>query len=271
MKKFLILFLIGVSFQNVFADELAYPETPEKNWKIGGQVASYRYVEPGLISHSGFLIGASAEGFSHLSPTWKGIFFADALLGKLNYDGAVCDVNTEICSDYSSKTNDFILRLSYRFEYALQDNIHLFVGPGVRYLVDKGDESVFYTRVGTYFFLPIGANYDVELGGDSSLQFDFEYDVFLAGRMHSQLSDVNSTYGDIDHQQSSGSGHKITVNYLFNKKDENPLTLGLFYENWTVGASNAERLYINGAPTSKVFTEPKNFSESLGLKLLITL
>lgn len=263
---FLLLFLIGLVAN---AQEIVNT-VPEKNLKLGGQIISYRYVEPGLIEHTGLLYGITAEGFWFPSSNVKGVFNADLVIGKLDYNGALCNISNDTCSDYSAKTNEFILRMTHRFEMQVVENMRGFAGPGIRYLIDKGDDRGFYTRTGIYLFIPVGGSYHVPLsGGGGSLFIDAEYDIFLAGVMTSRLSEVNPSYEDITHVQNSGSGHKITLGYQQDQVNPNPLTVGLFYENWNVAESDRKTLYVSGQASTKSFVEPKNFSESIGLKIAV--
>lgn len=276
--KIISLILVGFLATN-FAwgqeDAPKHPSLPSssqplKSLKVGAQLVSYRYVEPGLIAHSGFLYGLSGEYNWFPTARVKGILLGDVFVGKINYDGALCDVNTNVCNDYAAKTNEFIFRLTHRFEVAVNETINVFAGPGLRYLFDKGDDPGFYTRMGTYLFAPLGFNLNIPFLASDKIFADFEYDFFIVGTMQSKLSEVNSTYQDITHKQYAGSGHKITLGYQQSSSSLNPLTVALFYENWNIAASNYEQLYVNGLVTNRAFVEPKNFSESLGLKALVT-
>lgn len=244
-----------------------------KKLKLGASLASYRYVEPGLIEHAGLLYGVNGEFNWDITNMITGVLQADLSAGKLNYDGALCDVDTtngSKCTAYSSSTTDVILRLTHRFDFKLVDSVHFFLGPGIRYLYDKGDSSGFYTRIGMYLFAPIGFKFQVPIDDESGLSLDLEYDVFLGGTMESKLSEVNSKYGDMTHRQGAGSGHKVTLGYEFNKHTANPIQVAVYYENWNIAASNKEPLIISGSASTTIFSEPKNFSESLGLKGVMT-
>lgn len=275
--KIISLIIIGFLISNLSwaqeqapLDPASLPvQPPPKNLKVGPQLVSYRYVEPGLITHSGFLYGVSGEYTWFPTPGIKGVLLGDVVVGKINYDGALCDVNTSVCNDYAAKTNEFIFRATHRFEIKMNETINVFAGPGLRYLFDKGDDPGFYSRMGTYLFIPAGFNINLPFQSADKIFADFEYDIFLVGTMQSKLSEVNSTYQDITHRQNSGSGHKITLGYQQSSSSVNPLTIALFYENWNIAASELEQLYVNGASTNKAFVEPKNFSESLGLKVLV--
>lgn len=224
---------------------------------------NYRYTEPGLISHEGYLFGIAAQ------TTWKtsskqvgGILDLQMITGALNYNGSLCDVNSGVCTDYKAETKDIIFRLTHRFDFVISESFDLFIGPGVRYLVDKGSGTGFYTRSGTYFFAPLGFTMKAPIS-DGLLLFDFEYDVFLSGTMKSSLHEVNSTFGDVTHIQKNGSGVKVAVKFL----GRHGLVSSIFYEHWYVNDSNVEPLIVNGSPSGNVFVEPKNFTDAVGIGL----
>ncbi|MFZ3231191.1 MAG: hypothetical protein WA160_13370 [Pseudobdellovibrio sp.] len=263
----LVILNCGVCFASEDKQSEVIPqEVGARNFKIGIQLSSYRYVEPGLISHSGIMYGFNGEWSWKVSDTVKGILIGDASIGKLIYDGGVCDVTTKKCSDFEGLTNDFIFRVTHRFDFKVTDELSFFTGPGYRFLYDRGEGSSFYTRLGTYLFAPVGLTWTTEISKEKFF-LDLEYDVFLVGTMESKVSEVNSTYEDLTHKQSSGSGHKIAIGYRKLLNNGRNLDASLIYENWNIAASNSERLIISGVASNSSFTEPKNFSESLGVKV----
>lgn len=260
MKNIMFLFLcfIFVSFSVVAQEQPSVEETSSSSGShltVGGEIRHYRYVEPGLIQHTGILYGVWVNWFWQ-SKYFKGVIDANLISGSLKYDGALCDINTNVCTDYSARTYDLIHRVTHRFEYAINSDFTAFAGGGFRYLYDKGDGTGFYTRTGTYLFLPVGVRYQ-----NSNFSLDTEYDIFLGGTMVSKLSDVNSGYSDVTNTQKSGYGVQVTAGYHTN------LSYYLFYETWNVRDSDVVEMKINGNPSGIGITEPKNFSESWGFKV----
>lgn len=268
--KLSILFLPIILFSTLLFPDKGCADGSSTNIKLGGEISSYRYVEPGLISHTGFLLGVNFQWFWVGTSDFKGVIDSSAVFGQLQYDGKLCNVQTSVCQDYSAKTNDFIVRVTHRFEYQFSPFIAGFAGPGLRFLYDKGEDPGFYTRTGVYLFAPVG--FRLELPTGENLFFaDFEYDIFLGGTMNSKFSEVNSSYGDITHKQTSGAGQKITLGASLTKWLSKPVTVSLYYENWNIAETNFEPFYQDGVATNKAFQEPKNFSESYGLKVAFAL
>lgn len=227
---------------------------------VGADVSSYRYVEPGLISHEGILF----TGFAELP--WTAWEVENQLrvslgFGILNYDGALCDVNKSICSDYKAKTIDLITKIGNRTYLTVNDNFKLFLGLGYRYLFDRGYGTGFYTRTGTYLYAPVGL-----VLTHNEYVFDAEANFFIFGQMQSNLSEANSTYGDVLHKQQAGVGYTLTASRKIEFWGRQPLA-SLYFESWNIDKSDIVELYINGAPSGKFFIEPSNYTQIFGVKL----
>ena len=221
--------------------------------------------EPGLIADSGYLFGVYGDASFSISKLIRGILTADFASGTLNYDGSVCNINTGSCTDYSAKTQDVIIHVTQRFDFELSERVSLFMGPGFRVLIDKGVGSGFYTRFGTYLYAPLGITFQLPRS-EGIYVLDLEYDLFLRGTMKSYLSETNSKYSDINHTQTNGSGFRFSVKDQTVFYDRSVSFL-LFYENWSIGDSDPQPLMINGAPSGKFYSEPKNFTDAVGLGL----
>ena len=254
------------------ADSHQNMDSRKSAFTFGAEGRYYRYVEPGLIAHSGPLFGVWSK-YQYETAFYRGILDANLLTGILDYDGAVCSTrnSSTTCSDFTGKTTDIIFKITHRFTYELSSYFDLFAGVGFRGLYDKGDGSVFYSRIGQYYFLPVGLTTrwftDTFSEGDHFFM-DVEYNYFLKGYMTSRLSEVNSAYSDVDHEQDNGYGMTIAVGYQENKKSKSaPWSYQLFYEKWRVEDSNVAYSYDSVQKTKRYFVEPKNFTESYGLRV----
>lgn len=247
------------------------PKTSTKilNIKAGASLQNYRYEEPGLISHTGILIGAWLN-WNYDVPYYKGAVHAEINTGHIDYDGALCDVNSGNCVDYKSKTSELIIRLSHRLGIEITDNFQIFAGVGYRYLFDKGEGAGFYRRIGDYWILPLGFTSSImwdEL--NTKVVFDYEYDHFLFGQIQSKLSDVNSTYSDVKHPQNRGRAQRIMLGFepLPDVDSPHPWMFYFFFEDWAIPQSERAELLINGAHSGKFFYEPENRSNAYGLRV----
>lgn len=259
LSLFYFLFLAAFG-ENSFA--VTGEETFVKKYTLGLELNHYQYTEPDLIAHSGFMLGVYGEMTWLYLPNLSGVTYGKLVSGELNYEGSLCDVNTNVCSGYKAKTIDVIARVTHRFEYSVQENLSFFLGPGFRLLVDRGRGEGFYTRTGSYFFIPTGFHLDYQ-----NFILDFEYDVLISGTMNSKLSEVNKTFGDIRHKQTVGSAYKVMLTKQLDGFTSQPLVVTLYFESWTLESSEPEQLLINNQPSGNYFIEPKNYSQMLGLQI----
>ncbi len=275
MIKLLFLALLALHL-NASADDLKTesvdePTTVTYPIKAGVAFQYYRYVEPGLISHTGFFIGAWLNFDYHLL-FYKGTAQAEILSGQLNYDGAICDISTtpSKCQNYKAKTNDVIFKIAHRFAFQVTDHLEIFAGLGYRYLYDKGEGPGFYIRTGQYLYLPLGFTVTHELPSErGSLSLDVEYAPLLAGEIESQLSNVNRAYSDVKHKQNKGNVIKLSLGFAPPKRpdDLRPWFYAAYFEKWSIPKSDEAELLINGGHSGNYFHEPENFSESVGIKV----
>lgn len=237
--------------------------------RVGASLQSYRYVEPGLVSHSGVLIGAWLNWLYQV-PFYTGEIQSEIASGQLDYSGALCDVNTGDCLAYKAKTSELIVKISHRLGWQLHETTRLFLGLGYRFLFDKGEGVGFYRRVGQYWYLPLGFSSTVvwkEL--NTHLIFDLEYGFFLKGAMESKLSDVNSTYSDIRHTQDRGQTWRFSVGLepQASVDTPRPWIFSVFYEGWSIPQSEKAELLISGQHVGKYYYEPENHSSAYGLRV----
>ena len=81
---------------------------------LGLDVRSYKYEEPGFVTHSGLMYGPWVEYVTNSSMGLIGVK-ANVLFGSLTYDGALCD-SLNNCSPYStSNQKDVIANSNFDF------------------------------------------------------------------------------------------------------------------------------------------------------------
>lgn len=220
-----------------------------KNFLIGSEIRDYKYSEPGFVSHTGLLYGVWGDWYWG-SRLGNGKTHAEFLYGSLFYSGALCDLSNN-CTAYSSTTQDFITKVNTRLEYSLKESLLLFLGIGHRFLYDRGNGVGFYTRTGNWVYLPLGAGFQYR-----KFLLDIEYDLIVYGSFKSNLSEVSTTFTDLTHSQK-GYGLVLSLGYELNEL----WSLQGIYESWNLDESDPV------ASGGSLFVEPKNNSQSVGLKL----
>lgn len=266
---FCILFSISLAFGfEIKAQEPAtspapntYPNKTKKvirlkrqELAIGGELRSYKYSEPGFVTHEGFMYGGYADYLYRFTPSTSVNVAGNLIFGTLNYDGGLCD-SMGNCEPYKSTTNDLIMRGHSRVHINPNSNTSLQIGLGLRYLSDKGQGQGFYQRTGTWFYVPVAVGLKVPLADKSKLNFLAEYDVIVSGGMKSNLSEVDTKYSDV-YMAQTGGGLVLKAGY-----DWNQFKISAVYESWSLNESSP---VTTGGST---FVEPKNESQSFGLQL----
>lgn len=259
-----LLFLIGFQFEALAQVPRAREKIPvvkknkvaDKSFVVGAEVRHYHYAEPGFVEHIGQMYGVWGEWY-WMSPIGKGKFYGNLLFGKLTYKGALCNTSGT-CTPYQGPTNDVIGKVATRFEYDLNRSFMLFGGIGYRYLYDLGEGAGFYRRVGQWFFVPVGAA--VRMPGDASgsgaWQLEIEYDHIVMGQIKSDLSQARPNYDDLTLSQT-GYGLAVKVGYQFTAE----WSVEAIYERWDLQESES------GTTNNETFREPKNHSDSYGLRI----
>jgi hypothetical protein len=225
----------------------------EKKFRIGAELRSYRYEEPNIVTHSGWLWGVWLEN------KWKAETFnintnASLHYGVIDYDGALCDLSNN-CSPYFAKTTDLIIKTSLLAEIEVSPSVGISAGLGFRYLSDKGDGTGFYLRTGNWFYVPVFAVYRMPLN-DSAIEFQVGYEHVVYGSMKSNLSEVNSNFEDIVHGQDKGYGLSAGANWK-----TSDWIYGGYYEIWSLERSNA--IEVN----STSFVEPESKTDMFVIKV----
>lgn len=225
---------------------------------VGGELRSYKYSEPGFVTHEGFMYGAYADYLYRFTPSTSVAAGGSLIYGALNYDGGLCD-EFGACVPYKATTNDLISRFHARVHIYPIRNMSLQIGLGMRYLSDSGQGQGFYLRTGTWYYVPVAVGFSVPLENKNKLNFLAEYDVIVSGGIKSNLSEVSSAYSDV-YMAQTGNGLVLKAGY-----DWAQFKVSAFYEVWSLNESSP--VDTGGA----TFLEPKNESQSFGLQLGIEL
>jgi hypothetical protein len=221
---------------------------------LGGELRSYKYSEPGFVTHEGFMYGAYTDYLYRFNSSTSISAGGNLIFGVLNYDGGLCDEFGN-CQPYKATTNDLITRAHTKVHISPINNFSLQIGLGIRYLSDKGQGQGFYQRTGNWIYVPVAVGFSAPLVNKAKLNFLVEYDVVVSGGIRSNLSEVDPDYSDV-YMSQTGNGLILKAGY-----DWKQFKISAFYETWRLNES---------APVSTggaTFIEPANQSQSIGLQL----
>ena len=98
-----------------------------------------------------------------------------------------------------------------------------------------------------------------------------EYDLFLAGKVKSHLSDVHPSLNDPENDQDFGEGYGIKVSLKIDKKFSRDYGLSIepYITYWDIDKSDTSTLTFDGIPIGYGF-EPANETIAYGLRLNIS-
>ena len=231
------------------------PLATRAGWEVGGQLAQYRYEEPGTMSLEGTRLGVSGaytavtprRAFARLEGRWS--------FAALDYQGS--GVLTDV-PDYILE-----LRLLAGRDYAYGGlRWAPYVGVAYRYLYNdlrgvSSSGAVGYQRESNYFYLPMGVTLRMPVAEAWVLAPQLEYDVFVRGVQRSYLSDTGLGYGDVSNQQSSGRGYRVQLMF-----EARHWTVGPWMHYWDIKDSDVQSIGMGRAGQ-----EPANWTREAGLEL----
>jgi hypothetical protein len=232
------------------------PLLTRPGWEVGGQIASYRYEEPGLMNLEGTRAGV-VGAYTFASPNRVyGRIDLRSSYGSLKYEGSgtLDDVPDWIFEARAVVGRDYLVGGGAA--------ISPYIGLGYRYLYNdlRGYSStgaVGYQRVSQYLYVPVGLTARFRTGERWVLAPTVEYDAFLGGRQHSQLTDTGIGYSDADNTQKHGYGYRA---YLM--LESGHWAFGPWLHYWNIKDSDIVPIGLGAAAM-----EPANWTREYGVEL----
>lgn len=136
----------------------------------------------------------------------------------------------------------------------------LYIGMGYRYLLDPSSGkfsstgAAGYDRESQYFYVPIGATFDVDTG---ILKTQFNY--LLVGKQDSSLSDIPGYGNDAKNTQKKGYG--LDVSYAPKSG-----SWEVYWRYWKIADSDIVNLYSSNGAHIGYGMEPKNTTNEIGVR-----
>ena len=246
------------------AESLA-EEREKRELRIGPELYSYTYTEPGIMEDKGYLYGLAA------SYSWYGdaFFRLDGRLatGKVDYTSRRTGSADNI--DYSV----FEIRglFGRSFNFSAEKEITLYAGLGYRYLYDDFGGRVIsakywsYDRESNYYYLPVGLELLSGSTGAWSHALILEYDYFLMGKQVSYLGNESPDYLNVTNDQDSGYGWRVAIRFQRELK-EGMLVLEPFARYWHIDRSDLSIATRPGVSPIEIGYEPANETKELGVR-----
>ena len=224
--------------------------------ELGGQVARYRYHEPGMQltgNRAGavgayVLVGSETRLFARME--------ARGSYGSLTYAG----------SGTLHAVPDWVLEARFvggrDFFPAGGISLSPYLGLGYRRLYNdlRGYSStgaVGYRRYSSYLYAPLGLTSRIRTGSRWVLAPGIEYDAFLRGKQISKLSDAGLGDNDVSNTQDSGVGYRVSL-----MAETERWVFGLWMHYWHIRDSDLQP----SSPGTLAY-EPENWTREGGFEL----
>jgi len=257
--------LIGALCPAIVAAQTAAPAAhppllnTRPGWEVGGQIAYYKYEEPGIMKLSGNRAGAA--GIFTFANAQHVFWRVDMRLshGLLYYESQGTGTQNDV-PDWLTEARFVAGR-----DFSIGQNVVLapYGGIGYRYLYNdlRGVSStgaLGYRRYSRYLYLPLGITARFGIGRGWVFAPNLELDVFLQGKQRSQLADTGiAGLMNATNTQNSGRGYRWSLMF------ENGLwSFGPWLHYWKVRESDI--VPIGNGLFSQ---EPKNTTREAGLEV----
>ena len=256
----------------------AKPARSVAPFEIGTDLSHYSYEEPGVMKISGVMIGLSGAASFNTSESI-------GVIDLLRIEAAVSRGSV----DYSSPADGTIQGIHdsiFEARGLVGKELHgteasawtLMSGFGFRQLHDneggllssRGNPA--YDRESRYSFIPVVLELSSLKHTGWGVGGMVEYDYFLSGTQHSQLTDANNvmyTYSDnLTNRQHNGYGLRASLK-VTKKIHASTLLFEPFVRYWSIGDSDRYTIlrYVNGVPSPQAYIEPQNHTTQYGLKV----
>ena len=277
MKKLFLAAAIATLATNVIADTNSLKTKTAH--EVGISVSSYEYKEPYKAEHDFWMkldavnYGVNYLGTYKINDNW----FA---LGNMSYKRGDDDYKSSgTGTDKNIGKDIFEVKVAIGRDFDFDKFVvSPYAGLGYRYLdSDWGGHTTStgnfgYGRESNYFYLPIGTFHRMNLGADSKLETNLEYDYLIRGTQDSSNQDIVgrgtiTRYDNAHNKQNSGYGLKASTMYK-----QNNWGVGPYAEYWNINRSdNAYGFATTGGVTVFGFQfEPANRTIEYGLKASYT-
>lgn len=233
---------------------------------------SYEYKESIGIKIRGQLSGVSGD-YTHplqTEDTYLNIH-AEFLKGEPVYKGYVYNHETEKLTPTTANAKDYNYTLNTnwlkRMPLPNNNTLDYSIGLAYRYLNNRINHVNAYEREQSYIYIPVRIGTEHQLSSHSSLIGTAEFDLLLMGRNKSHLSDVSATAPDLEFNQSSGNGIKLSGGVTYKLRDSTIVTAELVYRIWSIDDSEVRTFYDPDTEKNITAYEPDNTTTMAGLVL----
>lgn len=220
------------------------PEIPQpgsQKFVVGLKTVDFNYNEPGLMSDRGWLSGLNVQYRRMMSETNTLIVSADYVQGSTIYNGAL-QTNTGDKTPYSSTEQFRVMSLEAAFSGPIlnSNTWGAVAGFGYRNTYDNKTGQYDYRRDITYYYTVLGLTALLYNQGKIKAVGIGELNTLLGGGAKTYLSDVSSSYKDVNFAFRNGAAVKLGIETSIKDFIGKEILIDVSYKYWTVADSNVE-------------------------------
>lgn len=235
--------------------------------------AGYYDFKETAMEENGFLYGLSGS-YTYRGESWveqfsKVMLKVDGriIFGRVDFNGYLYDDRYYEIQDVKNFISEFRGLVGYDFSIFSDTTITPFAGIGYRYLKDQLQKvNAGYRRVSEYLYTPLGFETNTPLAKGWSAGVKAEYDFFWSGKQTTYLSDLDPLFGDVDNDQDSGYGFKISIQIRKEMSDKNYI-FEPYVDYWSIDSSEVKPVFHTGVQAAKSQQEFENTSIIVGMKV----
>lgn len=272
MKKIIIFFF---TFSFFYAQTPLSP-SPKSKIQFGGDVNLgidyYHYKEPDVMDISGPMLNLDGSFFlKYKLFKFQLDGFFSTHLGVNVYDGGLYNNATKQTIAYSTDSQDWYLGFASRFGVAFnlsqRDVAFLYAGFGYRFLhnmmIDQPNIKASYERDQGYVYFLVGVDGEIPINKLFSILAELQYRQLIYGHQMSGMSALGYD-SDFYFTQTDGFGGRVSVGGKFYFPNQIALKLRLYFDFWSIEASDLVAGYQGGKFISN-FVEPRNLTRVIGV------
>jgi len=237
-------------------------EMPKNRYILGLKTVDFKYEEPGLMSDRGqlnglaFIFQRSLHSESYIKAA------TEYIEGSTIYNGAL-QTNFGVTTPYSSTEKFRIINFEFMMGRTPLDSFWAtYFGIGYRNTFDSKSGQYDYRRDITYYYYFAGLNPVIYSNPHMKASVNFEMSALLGGGAKTYLSDVSTTYQDVNFEFQNGYAFKIGTEIILFASEETEIFTDLSYKHWLLSDSKVE--YIGNGSYG---VEPHNATALLSFTL----
>lgn len=245
------------------------PLTPKYSLEVVPETYWFYYDEPPIsIKTVGVLYGIRATYTRHEEKTNP---FMTRLEGRYSAGGSDYDGSLSDGTPHKERDENYTYEIRGLVGYDLEFHesfVTPYVGLGYRYWFNDGESRFAYERNISYLYLPLGVESASFLNTRWIWGIRAEFDLFIRGWVKSHLSDVNSSFNDLENRQKRGFGLRGSVYFKRPVGEKTDISIEPFIRYWDIDDSDTAPVTFAGTLIGGGY-EPANRTVESGLQVSI--